>query len=178
MAEMATGGLRDWGRLDGASNYVIWKVRMSFLLDEHALKTYVDSVVVVPADADLLKKYKAEMVKPKRMILDGVKDHVVCHIASRWTVKEMRDALSTLYQGSSEQQKMYLEKKLRSAQMQKGECVDPFLTKLPETQDELYDVGSAPQDSKLVRLALNSVSDEWQVFVQSILGGVNLLNLD
>ena len=62
---MTTSGLRDQDRLEGASNYVIWKARMSFLLDEHSLKTYVDSVVVEPADADPLKKYKAKMAKAK-----------------------------------------------------------------------------------------------------------------
>jgi len=94
--------------LDGASNYVIWKARMSCLLDEHFLKAYVDSVVVVLTDPDPLKKYRGEMVKAKRMILDGVKDHVVCHIANRGAAKEMWDALATLYQGFSEQRKMYL----------------------------------------------------------------------
>jgi len=54
--------------------------------------------------------------------------------------------------------------------MQKGECVDPFLTKLKETRYELCVAGHTSQDSELVRLAFNSVSDEWQVFVQSILG--------
>eukprot|EP00253_Pinus_taeda_P004583 PITA_04583 len=71
------------------------------------------------------------------MILDGAKDHVVCHVASKGTAKEMWDALATLYQGSSKQRKMYLEQKLRSAQMLEGERVDPFLTKLKETRDEL-----------------------------------------
>jgi len=75
---------------------------MSFLLDEHALKTYVNSVVAEPVDADPLKKYKAEMAKAKTMTLDGVKDHVVCHVASRATAKEMWNALATLYQGSFE----------------------------------------------------------------------------
>lgn len=59
-------------------------------------------MVVVPANADPLKKYRSEMAKAKRMILDGVKDNVVCHAASRGTAKEMRDALATLYQGSFE----------------------------------------------------------------------------
>jgi len=63
MSEMATSGLRDQDRLDVASNYVIWKARMSCLLDEHFLKIYVDSVVVVLADLDPLKKYKGEMAK-------------------------------------------------------------------------------------------------------------------
>jgi len=135
---------------------------MAFLLDEHALKKYVDNMVVVPVDVDSLKKYRAEMAKEKRMILDRVKDYVIYHIASRGTAKEMWDTLSTLYQGSSEQRKMHLEQKLRSAQMQKGECVYPFLTKLQETRDELSVVGSTPQDSELLKLALNFVSDEWQ----------------
>ena len=71
-------------------------------------------MVVEPADPYPLKKYKGEMVKAKQMILDRVKDHVVCHILGKGTAKEMWDALSTLYQGSSEQQKMYLEQKMRS----------------------------------------------------------------
>lgn len=105
------------------------------------------------------------MVKTKRMTPDRVKDHIVCHIASRNTATEMWDALSTLYQGSYEQWKMYLEQKMRSMQMQKGECIDPFLMKLQETRDELAAMGSTPQGYEMVRLALNSVSEEWQVFV-------------
>ena len=106
---MAASGLRDQGRLDGASNYVIWKARMSFLLDEHFLKAYVNSVVAEPRDPDQLKKYKGEMAKAKRMILHAVRDHVVCHIASRGTAKEMWDAFATLYQGSFKQWKTKLE---------------------------------------------------------------------
>jgi len=70
---------------------------MTFLLDEHALKMYVDNGVPKLVDVDPLKKYKAEMAKAKRMILDGVKDHVVWHIVSKRTAKEMWDALATLY---------------------------------------------------------------------------------
>jgi len=54
--EMTTNGLRDYDRLDGASNYVIWKERMAFLLYEHSLKTYVENVVVVSANVDLLNE--------------------------------------------------------------------------------------------------------------------------
>jgi len=73
---------------------------------------------------------------------------------------------------------MYLEKKLRSAQMQKGARVDPFLMKLKETHDELSAAGHTPKDSELVRLDLNFVSDEWQVFVQSIQGRATLPDWD
>ena len=72
-----TSGLRDQDMLDGASNYVIWKARMSFLLDEYGLKAYIDVVVAVPSDADQQKKYKKEMARVKQLILDGVRDHIV-----------------------------------------------------------------------------------------------------
>jgi len=86
---MAANGQRDQDRLDRASNYVILKARMSCLVDEHNLKANGNSVVVELADANLLKKYKAEMAKAKRLILDGVRDHVVCHISCKGTTKEM-----------------------------------------------------------------------------------------
>lgn len=56
--------------MEVAFNYVIWKARISCLLDEYNLKTYVNSVVVVLVDPDPLKKYKTEMEKAKRLILD------------------------------------------------------------------------------------------------------------
>ena len=56
--------------------------------------------------------------------------------------------------------------------------MDPFLTKLKETRDELSVARHTPQDSELVRLALNFVSDDWQIFVQGILGRATLLNWD
>lgn len=132
---MASTGLRDQDRLDRASNYVIWKARISYLLDEHDLKTYIDSVVDVPVDVDPLKKYKKEMAKSKRLILDGVRDHVVSHIARKGTAQQMWEALATLYEGSSEQQKMYLEEKLRCTRMHKGERIDPFLTRVQDVQE-------------------------------------------
>lgn len=86
LGEMEVTVLRDQGWLDGDSNFVIWKARISYLLDEHDLKMYVSIVVVVHVDANPLKKYKDDMVKTKRIVLDGVRDHVVSHIARKNTI--------------------------------------------------------------------------------------------
>ena len=109
------------------------------------------------------------MARAKRLILDGVKDHIVPQIAAKTTAREMRVGLEKLYEGSSEQQKMYLEEKMWNIKMKKGERFDS-LSRIQENRDQLSAVGSAPRDSELVRLTLNSVSEDYQVFVQSILG--------
>ena len=49
----------------------------------------MDNVVVVPTDPDQNKKYKSDMEKAKRLILDGVKDHIVLHISGKNTTKEI-----------------------------------------------------------------------------------------
>lgn len=61
---MATVGPRDQDRLEGS------------------LKTYAKSVLAVPQDVDQ-QKYKKEMAKAKRMILDGVQGHLVSHVAKK-----------------------------------------------------------------------------------------------
>jgi len=76
LGEMASHGLRDQDRLEGASNYVIWKTKILVVLEEYDIEAYVKSVLAVPANNDQ-KKYKAEQGKAKRCILDGVRDHVV-----------------------------------------------------------------------------------------------------
>ena len=80
---------------------------MSFL-NEYGLKAYVENVVAVPQHVNQLKEYKKELVKVKQMILDGVRDHLVSHVADKGTTKEMWDALSELFLSSFEQRKMFL----------------------------------------------------------------------
>ena len=127
---MASHGLKDQDRLEEASNYVIWKTKILVVLEEYDLEAYVNSVVVVPADNDQKKKYKAEQGKPKRLILNGVQDHVVSHVQGKDTTREMWEAWSFLYAGSSEQRKMYLEQNLQRTLMQKGEGVNLYLQRL------------------------------------------------
>lgn len=53
-------------------------------------------MVILSVGADPLKKYKEVQVKEKCMILDGVNDHVIPHIAQKYTTREMWEALTTL----------------------------------------------------------------------------------
>ena len=89
--------LKDQDQLEGASKYVIWKERITCLLDEYDIKLFVTSIVVVPVDLYPLKKYTADMANVKRLLLDGVKDHIVSHIASKDTARKMWEALAALY---------------------------------------------------------------------------------
>ena len=167
---MAMNVLRDQDRLDGTSNFVVWKARILSILDRHRVKAFALKTMGIPVDCADNEKYDEAMAKAKCIILDGVKDHVVQHIAEKEMVKEMWDTLKTLYQHTSVQRKMLLENQLRSYQKQKGERINHFLYRLKEIQDQLTSIGSTPDQELMVRTALNAVSEEWETFVQSILG--------
>ena len=121
-------GLRHQDRLDGASNFVIWKARILAVLDEHHIKDHALNTIVIPFDANPLKKYEEAQDKAKRMIMDEVKDHVIPHIVKKNTTREMWTSLTSMYQGTFVQLKMLLEDKLRLFHMQKGEETDPYLS--------------------------------------------------
>jgi hypothetical protein len=91
----------DW--LDGISNYLQWKVRLSAVLKENKIYNYVNSVVAPPAtDPIYLDLHEVKEAKAHRIILDGVKDHLIPHLAKKKTAKEMWDALKNLFEAKIE----------------------------------------------------------------------------
>ena len=154
---MASAGLRDQDRLDGASNFGVWKARLSLLLEENGIKDYATIGVVVPTDATQLATYKKEDAKARRIILDGVKDHIVPHISELDTTKKMWDVILNLYQNATTNRKMILREKLKNTRMNQGENVTSYLTRLRLVKDELEAIQDSASDDKLVRIALNEI---------------------
>jgi len=93
---MAVNGLRDKDRLDGASNFVVWKARILSILDRYCIKHFALKTIVILVDPAENEKYEEAMARAKCIILDGVKDHVVLHIAEKDTKNEMWEALKKL----------------------------------------------------------------------------------
>ena len=72
--------LRVVDRLDGKSNFGVWKERIISVLDEAKVWNIVEKTVVIPTDAIQLATYKKKCAKAKRLILDGIKDRVNPHV--------------------------------------------------------------------------------------------------
>jgi hypothetical protein len=162
-------------RLDGISNYLQWKVRMSAILRENKIWSFVSTIVVVPStDPIALDLHEVKEAKAQRLILDGVKDHLIPHLAEKKTTKEMWDALKNLYEAKNENRKMALKDKLHDTKMGKGESVSSYLTRVAQVKDELAAVGEVISDSELVRIALKGFTKEWEVFVKCVVGREHL----
>jgi hypothetical protein len=130
-------------RLEGASNFCPWRERIGLVLEENGLLEFAEGKAVPPADPAQLAAHLKKDVKTRRIIVDGVKDHIIPHLSGKKTTKEMWEALVKLYQSDNQSRKMLLREKLRSTKMAKGESVVTYLTKFTQIRDELAAVGEA-----------------------------------
>jgi hypothetical protein len=172
-----TSNLRFEDRLEGISNYLQWKVRIAVILRENKLWDLFSTIVTVPLTNHIsLDIHEVKKARVQRIILDGVRDHLIPHLAEKLTVKEMWDALTKLYENKNENIKMDLRDKLHITRMAKGESVASYLTWLRQVKDELRTIGDIIPDSELVHIALKGFIKEWDSFMKCVVGRENLLD--
>ena len=93
-------------KLEGVDNFRAWKYRVMLILEEHDLEGFIEADV--PEGDEAKARHKKSLIKAKRIIADSIKDHLIPHVSSLRTPKEMFDALSRLYEGKSINRKMTL----------------------------------------------------------------------
>jgi hypothetical protein len=94
---MANAGLRFEDRLEGASNFNPWRERIALVLEEQGLWKFIEGTPVPPADPAQLAAHLRKKVKARRIIIDGMKDHIIPHLSGKKTAKEMWESLTKLY---------------------------------------------------------------------------------
>jgi hypothetical protein len=110
---MAIASLRFEDRLDGASNFMSWKVRVTLLLKEHDLWEITKKFVPTPTDVAEKATLEKKDIKAQRVILDAVKDHLIPHVAEKQSAREMFKTLVDLFQSDNLNRKKVLRNKLR-----------------------------------------------------------------
>ena len=77
--------------------FQVWKHRVSLVLEENELDTYISGEVQVPKGDEDKALHKKNLVKAKRIIVDSIKDHLIPHVSSLKTPKYMFDSLIDLF---------------------------------------------------------------------------------
>ena len=84
-------------KLEGANNFRAWKYRISLVLEENELDSYVSEEVPVPEGDDAKALHKKKLVMKKRIIADSIKNHLIPQASSLKTRKSMFDSLTKLF---------------------------------------------------------------------------------
>ena len=94
---------------------------MEAILEENGLKEFIEKYVPKPDDADAanLDAWKKKVAKARRIVLEGVRDHIVSSLHGKATPYAMWKALTDLFQSISGHRKLALKDKFRKIKTRK-----------------------------------------------------------
>ena len=95
-------------KLKGDDNFWAWKYRISLVLEENELDSYTHEGVPVPEGDEAKALHKKKLVMEKRIIAYSIKDHLIPHVSSLKTPKEMFDSLTKIFEGNNINQNITL----------------------------------------------------------------------
>jgi hypothetical protein len=169
-------GLRLEYALEGRSNYISWKDRMEAVLEDNFLKEYIDKDAPKSdaTDTTNIDAWKKKVEKVRRIMLEGVRDHIVSSLHGKATPHAMWKVLTDLFQNSSDHRKLALKDKLGKIKMEKDDSIPKYLTKFVQCWDEIGSVGIIVVADDLVSLALLGLPKSWHSYQDSINGRENL----
>ena len=83
--------------LGEADNFQAWKYRISLVLEENELDTFISGEVSVPEGDEAKALHKKNLIKDKKIIANSIKDHLIPKVSSLKTPKEIIDSLTKLF---------------------------------------------------------------------------------
>ena len=110
-------------KLQGADNFRACKYKISLVLEENELDSYIHEEVLVPKGDETNALHKKNMVMEKRIISYSIKDHLIQQVSSLKTPKAMFNALTKFFEGKNINWKMTLRNQLKNVKIQNAETM-------------------------------------------------------
>ena len=113
-------------KIEGTDNLRAWKYKISLVLEENDLDSYINEEVPVLEGDEAKALHKNKLVIAKRIIADSIKDHLIPQVSSLKTPKAMFDALTKLFEGKNINRKMTLRNQLKNVKIQNEETIQSY----------------------------------------------------
>ena len=127
------------------------------VLEENDLEGFIEADIPEPEGDEDKAKHKKSLVKAKRIIADSIKDHLIPHVSSLNTPKQMFDALSRLYEGKNINKKMALRSHLKNMKMQDSELIQSYFTRVSQIREQIEAIGDSVEEAELVMTTMNGL---------------------
>ena len=98
------------------------------VLEENELDSYINEEVPVPEGDEAKDTHQKNLIKRNIIIGDSIKDHLIPHVSSLKTPKEVFDALTKLFEGNNINRKMTLRNQLKNVKIQNLETIQSYFT--------------------------------------------------
>ena len=138
------------------------------ILEEHDLEGFIEADILEPEGDKAKAKHKKSLIKAKRIIVDSIKDHLIPHVSSLRTPKEMFDAFSRLYEGKNINRKMTLRTQRKNVKMQDLESIQSYFTRVSQIREQIEAIGDSVEEVELVMTTMNGLPRPWDPLFKGI----------
>lgn len=162
--------LRMEDRLEGASNFVSWKIRINTLMQELELESYIEEEPKIPEDETEKAIWKRRNNKAKKLIIDSVKDSILPSISRLTSAYEVYKTIQNTFEINTASRILTLKQQMMNIKMNKGETITSYFLRITEIRDQLFSIGNTVDDVDLSLIALRGLPLSWESFIQCISG--------
>ena len=132
---------------------------MEELLEGNGVKDFINTDISQPlaTNDQLFDAWKKNVANKRRIMLEGVRDHIVSNLHGKETPYAMWKALIYFFQNNSEHKKLDLKENPIRIKMEEGDIIPKYLTKFTQCQ-HVRSVDVTIVEDDLVSLTLLGIS--------------------
>ena len=155
-------------RLDGASNFSSWKIRVLIILREMELENYIETNTPMPENESEKTTWKRHNNKAMKIIIDSVKDHILPSIANLKTAFDMFSTIQSTFEINNTSRLLTLKQDLLYIKMKNGESITSYFLRITELKDQLATMQNQIDDKELSMIALRGLPLSWETFIRGL----------
>ena len=127
-------------KLEGASNWQIWKYQMTAILEARELYGHIDGTLTRPASdgsSGAIATFEKAQKKTKALIVTSIKSDLIYLITECQTPKEIWDQLKQRFERDTIVNKLFLKQKFFSLKMKESDSLEEHLQRMKVITDQL-----------------------------------------
>jgi putative lipoic acid-binding regulatory protein len=168
-----TYSMKSENKLDGASNFRVWKTRVDLILAKNKVLDIVkpkfeEGKEKEPQNVAAMEKFKDSDINAMSIIVESIKDHLIPYISHLDSSKMMYDTLTNLFSVKNIGQVMSLKNELRDMKMNDDDNITSHFVKISQLRDQLQAIEEIISEEELVNIVLNGLPKTWDAFVASM----------
>ena len=99
-----------------------------------------------------------------------VKYCIIPHIREGKSANEIWGILKELYEIRNSNRLLFLKSKIMSLKMEENETIASFVARIKDLKKKLADIGHTVDDTDLVTITMNGVTNDYQMFITGCCG--------
>lgn len=167
MADDNSLKLQTYIKLEGTSNWNIWKFQTIVLLRSQGLLEVTDGSSVKPEEAVEKAAWEKKDAKTQSWLVTRMSESVMMHIITCTTSAEIWRKLASVYEQKSEISIDIVQQRFFQYKYEEGTAMSTFLSKTEELRNQLKQMGEDISEKIVITKVLMSLPDAYKHFVSA-----------